>query len=1089
MKNEKDEFDFQAQLCHLDNAQSSVNPDNMKNKIKPKASKESPSETNVLRDSLERSPKIHNDDLIMVESQTLKPIVANGVSKHDDEAGDGARIDAEVMKNENKACVTTSLKEIDEETVAPCHLPVDKRVQNLIDLLQETSCDSIEEENYRRKLSKSEETSCDKNLKTSNKECGDDLNLQAKIVNNGSRTSSFDASITSNKDEYNPRNSPAHLGSSGEISNQLPHSNTDTVASMLQSEKVNSDTKVKKRKVLRTKSGHMVRSKSVHGVYGLRNLLDPEKLSFVEECEWLETLMQAELETIERRKLKEATQSPKAEREKRPQLYTRDETIDETSLNLGDSRKLVKSLLDMETELRKEKEMYFKRKDKIKRNKEFLERRKSMPVGQEALHEAKARTFNDKDAPAESNISQKPETIKDENEVLSESQMDVTKHPKKSLEANLDTGNSEDDSIDIKDMENVKVQSNTSSDYDRGKDTSDEFSHIPPVANDATNNKEVIQDEKKNSPNKDYKMEKADNIAFKEPYHRPELEEDMPLKDIKVVKRMFEEKSTPVRPIDKYKKSLSMEVRPLGLGRSRSKSFGEGLNRASEDSTHIQVFEKQSSFEKSTKRRESVGKKERGIIFYEEAIADARRKKSQEDNRAKQEVLKVDERVHNDAEEITKASNREEEAIPIFKKVGDFKQLFEGEKPSNEVIPKKKITIVKQNELIEKKKTSLDDEKNEVRGLINEGEYTFTNEMKSKERKRDDEIKLIDHKEKPMNEINNGKNGSIESACDSGEDGIPSIKDRLLLFQNANVEKNGVKRRDKEIKKVRPKSFHGNGSHLHYNDSEESVSAMGAELGFVHYRDHMKSPQEKCVRDLGECIMENDGNSSNQTVKADIPTQIIGKGTETEATSEIHSSPKYTHINAEKSVAKSKKDSSINEFSYMKMVKDDRIRRELEEQEAREAEIRERLNGSLDSERTAPISAVTGYNKTVKGQQKAEGSSSVKHEQHVSEPPNTPFQYIKQSECLTMENDKQRDEQLKSQRIVKDLNFDKRPEASREENSRNSQSLKSVNKLKNSLDAGNIRKEKALPKDKDQIVKTLSQDRGSLKVIATTAHN
>merc|ERR1712141_905015 len=200
------------------------------------------------------------------------------------------------------------------------------------------------------------------------------------------------------------------------------------------------------------------------------------------------------------------------------------------------------------------------------------------------------------------------------------------------------------------------------------------------------------------------------------------------------------------------------------------------------------------------------------------------------------------------------------------------------------------------------------------------------------------------------------------------------------------------------------------------------MGAMGTGLGFVRYTGHVRSPQERFIRDLGEYMMENDGNSSKQTVKAGPLTQIVGKGTEADLTSKIHSLPKYANVSAEKSVAKSKQGSSIDEFSYMKVVKDDRIRRELEEQEAREAEVRERVNGSLDSEMIVPISSATGYNKTVKGQRTTGGSSSVKLEQHVSEPLNTPFQYSTQNERLKkeMEKEKKRDDELKSRKIDKE---------------------------------------------------------------------
>jgi len=1030
IENANNELDFQAKLHKLDTVSSmSVDADIMKEQADLKATAKS----SIEKQKEPSNCNSQNDEIIVVESLKLGPVYVNGHSRQKDDTATGKRL--------GQVNGLKSLREIEEEAVAPRHLPQDERVESLIDLLEETSCDSIEEENYRRKLSNLEGKSFDSSWKTPDDKCRNELELESK--NFDIKVNSHGATA-SNKNEFSALNPLSHERSSTSIGKSLSDN--------AESEASNADIKVVKKRVLKAKSGHIVRSKSVHGVYGLRNFLDPEKLSFVEECEWLDKLMQTELETMKRRKLEEATAPlPKAESEKRPpQLFTREETIDEASINLGDSRKLVKRLLDMEAELRKEKEEHVKmRRKKIERNKQFLERRKSMPVGQDALREAEAMVLNEKELELDSNVSLNSEQAVSAKESVNESQKDSISYSKISIGVMSNIENArgisrnkgKTDKISQGREHESKPENTTlerKETHEREKNTNKELKHVAP------NTDPVTQKGAK---------EKTDDKKLNKLQHQNSFEENRPLKHIKTFKNMFEDKSVPTRPIDNYHRSLSVEVRPLGLGRGRSKSFGEGLNRPSEDSKHIHVFEKQPSLERSGKRRESASKREKDIVYYEEAIVNANRKESREGNRATEEDVKVHDGSLCDIEKTKKSPTLEETSIPIFKKVDDFKQIFEGEKQGMSTIPKKKVAVVKQSELKGESNNRFGAEQSQVKDLTYNGKDKILLDNDEAELKRIGKSKLSKSKEDSPDLIENTRNGKAVSTDDLLEENIPSIQDRLLLFRNTSEQAVEAKRKEKSSMKIRPTSLH--------SDGEMNLSHLDSGSQPLHLTGTMNPAQEKYIRELGESMIESKEGTSEQASSLGSTKQSLKYGTKkVNETFMTDSLP--THNLEKKNLAASRQEKALEEFSYVKVVKDDRIRRELEEQEVREAEIREKLNrnSAIELEKVTRNSAVENPSKVVERQTKGK-TSSGKLENQVSQPLHTLPNRTKEHKIVKneMEREIKNNEPLRKLEASIEWKSEKDPVGVGEEDAKNSQNLRVVKKVTDLQEAERVKDE------------------------------
>ena len=1122
VKNEENEFDFQARLDNLDKDtpfSSNTDDKSIKNRKEIKTNVETSTATNKVSRSSGENTTYQKDGVTVIEELSLRPATVNGFYENEGEKG---------IVNRKQP-----VKEIEEEVVSQAHVPLDERVRSLIDLLEETSCDSIEEENFRRKLSEPKEAkSINSEIpgKSSKKSIDSGSGSDSDMNKRNGKMIGYQ-NVLLNKNSNNTRNSlhtKSNTDSSGSSSRTAPHSDADRSdggsrlhshsendisdggsVTKIASTKLNNldspDLKVKKRKVLKTKSGHVVRSKSVHGVRGLRNLLDPDKLSFVEECEWLDTLVQAELETIERRKLEEASQSPKTGRNERPQLFTRSETIDETSLNLTDSRKLVKNLLDMEIELRKEKELSVTRRDdKRERDANFLERRKSMPVGEEALRDAEAKIFATKEFEVE---SKSPSAVSDESQVAIKEQRRTEEKDKSALEDSTAKNAVEVQSTRGKgashvtlnnDINQARVEPNKAKSI-HGHETKErpnsEVNHEASTTKHAADKTVTKTTEIKSSNDKNSTLEniKSEIAAVKELHRQPSFEEHRHLKNIKTFKEIFEEKSAPVRPVDSYHKSLSMDVKPSSLGRLRSKSFGEGLNRPSEESAHIHVFEKQPSVEKKTNRRDS-GDKGRNVIYYEEAKIDAARKKSREENKIKSSVMNADEGSRHEMSEHEKHSSVEEDVIPTFKKVGDFKQLFEGESKMEAPLKKKVIVAKKSEPKQEEQSVQIKDNNKEMTTNLKDGEKLRPlNEKSNIENKKSEIVETPKHQE-TLPEFDKSKEGTGKLQANSEEENIPSIKDRLMLFQTNSVEGDGVQRRGKEIRKIRPKSFHGGIAHMKNVDSDEAsrspTTPVEVESQLSRSVGQTETPKEQRIRNLGELMMERPPESKYKKeaeLQSGSPKQVLRHGSKVENKANSTSQLEHTRDSTRLGEKVADKDKAVEEFSYMKVVKDDRIRRELEEQEAREAEMRTRLksNGSdiVDEGKTISELATEDVAKTVNGLKKGD-DSSIKEANHEDGSENTPLKRRVQNERLRkeMEEERKRDEELQSRKIVNNTKLNKKTDNMIEDKVKKEQHMKDSDKAINLQSNLTDKNDNVLSLHTKPNVSLSREERDSLKV-------
>ena len=992
VKYEKDEFDFETRLAKSDGDGTSFAGSAHKEKKIYQREKDN----TAIGETLSLSERISNEDDYVTEIGSLdpKPIETSGSKEK--------RLD---VKSRKQIIVDgkSSANEVEEEPVAPLNVILNQRVHSLIDMLEETSCDSIEEETFRRKLSESGERNAGPSKpkaavaaktdgKTDVPEMGihRDINLNAstakskgKILrgdspgdSNTPQMSHFHSDADSSCESSRPwsRSDGATSGRDSRLSSQSEKDTSDVSSNDNDGQKIMSagkkstsedgnDANVKKRKVLRTKSGHIVRSKSVHGVHGLRNYLDPEKISFVEECEWLDALVQTELEIMQRRKLEDGTHSPKIERKERQQLFTRSETIDERSLNLRDSRKLVKSLLDMEVELKREKELAVNRREKRReKEKNTLQKEQSMAVGEAGLREVgedlSKRVVEDT---VEQELSSELES-----EFLSDEDKVEVQNQQVSAAADVDTGDvvqrssTTENAIKVKREDpalmGVKNEGQTSQ-----KHAIKEQSHAEKVpeasfearAREAGDSSalEVVS-----SSESEVKLPKKENhgtALAKDFAIQGSSEANIHLKDIKTFKEIFEEKSNPVRPVDNYHKSLSMDVRPAGLGKLRSRSFGEGLNRPSEDSRHIHVFEKQSSLEKNVTRKDSDEIQSRDIVYCEEAKMESVRKKSHEEIKAKgrkSESVLSGEKPHAGAIKAERASSLDEDSIPAFKNVGEFKQMFEVGLPHNETHPKKKIVITKRSQ-----STMEEHQKDQNSG------FSSINALQDNVKSQREDKNKASHKQeakvimKPKEIVSTGLDSQtkdeLKSSADA-EETIPSIKDRLMLFQ----VKDEAKVRDAEIRKVRPKSFHGASSALERTDdagiTKHTTSSRNVGSSPTRTVAYNKLSPDREIRDLGELMLERSPEAKGQHVSAAAKQKSVQKrvkehgiGGESSKVSELpmKSTKDSADLHESNDTGSIGGSPAVDEFLYKKVVKDDRIKKELEEQEAREAEIRARM--------------------------------------------------------------------------------------------------------------------------------------------------
>ncbi|XP_065069340.1 uncharacterized protein LOC135694496 [Rhopilema esculentum] len=1012
VEKKENSYDFQQTFDLIDKL-TKVNGESKGKRLtkeSDKSSNESESEkvlkkSRSVKNNYKKEADVGQDDCNELSTLILKPVSVSGVNE-----AFTFGVDSDDSHVEKKAYAGKRGRAVEEEAVAPIAVSVDERVRNLIDLLDETSCDTVEEERFRRKLSKIE----NKGIEFSSSESGQvtphsgsDIECSGNnIYNNGKGKSGgklFEGNLIkpgmASSPIQNHHNSNDDTGdtSGGNTSDggNLDGSSKTTDINKDSAEESNASPTTKKRKVLRTKSGHIVRSKSM---YGLKSRSDPNRLSYVDECEWLDTLVQIELDTIEKRKRaeEEASLSPTVESKPRPPIYSRSETIDEASLNLYDSRHLVKTLLDMELEGRKTKEEGVKLREGTRyKDKEALDRRRSMPVGKDILEAAEERRMREEDHRI------KAESITPNDELKPLKGIDA-----KDRADTIGTVSKTKDNVTGQGKEVTTGRNNVSSGLlpnsdvvvDREEKSSKERgSQVSPVRHDTPAKQAELSSENKLTSTTDTQKDADAKHTHVKKLHRQSSTEDdnKPLKSIKAFKEMFEEKSSLERPVDSYSRSFSVDESPERL--TRSKSLAEGLNRPAEDSKHIKVVEKQQSVEKTDQRLLNERNKSRDIVFFEEAKRERERSESIDEEK-KRKLKRGDQvegtvnTINNDEIEATPIAVDEE--VPHFKNIGAFKQLFEkGQAPEGNA-SKKRIAIVKKDSTPENASENIENievsrkvgiEKTREKSGLDKSTAEIVSEKKVPSRSAGkSEQKHIQKEQEPkvhgstianrgsQEKMKEKKQDDYESRAEKdqeevqhNEDSIPSIKGKLAMFQTS-FNQDDVKRREPKIRKIRPKSFHGNAFHDD-SENEDSISKSSREpnredAGFKLGKNRDKiGTNAESVRNVGEWVLHGTTDSTTkfsketvgkQETKADAnQKKVLSKSVSQDAfvkpradsQNEPPNSQRIEHHETDKIP---ENDESWEAFSYSKVVKDERIRRELEEQEARERKIRHRALSS-----------------------------------------------------------------------------------------------------------------------------------------------
>ena len=916
-----------------------------------------------------------------------------------------------------------AVNEGDEVTPAPHVIQNEETVKSLIDLLEETSCDSKEEELFRQQQGVDVED-VSKAVTEPLIDLRDEFEVMEssamKSMTPNGRNKSSDHESSSQADDSTNDEVFTHSetdASDGGCNIEETKKSDDNDHEANSGDGIEADKTTKKtKKVLRTKSGSKVKSKSMRG---LRSWSNPNRLSYVEECEWLDTLVKAELETIERRKRSEVD-SPKIVPKQRKQMFTRSETIDEASLNLDDSRRLVKGLVDMELEGRKLKAMGVTLRDqKIVRDKAFVERHKSMPVGIEAFMESEGREFADlraRDDVSTDKVVGEKDTIKAER---------IPVKLNDGAGAATDSDHSRETASPVSFIKIKEALSPVQPEHVAGRENERQVLKGSRKKEQLTTKNSLIEEKtspkhKAQTPHEEHDMQasfvkstaKDSGESIDEISHSSEAaqsiklqeqrtEESSPLKNIKTFKAMFEEKSSPNRPVDKYHKSMSLDIRPIGGMLTRSKSLGEGLNRPSDDSKSIQIVEKQPSVEKKDKRsssgelnrRGSGDSKRRDVVYYEEAKMEMKRQESLEEDRKKKMKPEKGRNVQN--KEGDEMEREHEEAKPTFKKVGDFRQLFEKgdakDKKQKVITKDKRSRSGQQTENSQNKKEKMQEnpEKNETKSV---------NILKSKKDTRHensefnfkDRTSSIDSHEGNSTDSSVSKELTVEDDCNKkGEDNIPSIKDRLMLFQTGQDSSNLVKKREKVIKRIRPKSYHGKSfgdedhSSVAIDDNILSPQNSGMQANLKEDK-RGESMDGRIVRDLGGLMLQEEANDNDSVREPNIKLKPATKAVAQTKDSSPMKERKENFV-VKKGPSSSMKDENIDGFSYSKVVKDDRIRRELEEQEARENEIRQRLRSDTDEKVLSVNKADANETNTKANEYKpAEQSSSANRTSQIT---------------------------------------------------------------------------------------------------------
>ena len=722
------------------------------------------------------------------------------------------------------------------------------------------------------------------------------------------------------------------------------------------------DKKAKKtRKILKTKSGHIVRTRSL---FGLRNRSDPNRLSYVEECEWLDTLVQIELETIEKRKLAESLASvdiPKPKANTVPIEFNRSEAIDEESLNLVESRALVKGLLDMEMEGRKGEgsPVILREKSKRKKDKAFLARRKSMPVGKDAIHAAEVIEVLDnarnrrKQSESGDLVEKGPKQPKTSDQHVLESRNEDI-----DVRARFEGGKKVDSSEEIKIVKEVHAKKPIAAVIETAKDIGRAESEPNAASNGSTQS----------------------------------VDDSKPLTNIKDIKNMFEQPAAK-RPIDKYR-SMSLDVKPHSHELTRSKSVGHELIRPSEDNDHIVVVEKNASSAGIKTDRKNDGNFSKKLSTGQkdcskQATSDAESSVvSSVVNSAKDSSETKSDKVNLSSHKAEEEEEKSEDTGTL-KRVGDFKQFFEAgqAKDLKDASSRKNAEPIREKHKLVKSDAILDtkadqqiqsaqlkeklwkdqDKQKKLESLGKETRSELPLKANDKEHCHEQEMRVRDVSEK---EISSGHHNDVAAEEMQGEEeAIPSIKDRLALFQ-AEKAGNNASPKKTVIRKERPQSFHGSTFDEHRSTDvvDAKVADCKADTNEQAQSGQVGRKGDASVSKLGEMMLGGNSDGLLKINKKQTATKKEAKqdslSTAGRSKDEIKTNVVKVNDNNDEKVdgptyRKLVKGDVDDGSSYRKMVKDDRIRRELAEQEEKDLEIRRqkvlRNQKSFENEASAKI--------------------------------------------------------------------------------------------------------------------------------------
>eukprot|EP00794_Sanderia_malayensis_P008231 gene8231-9113_t len=786
-------------------------------------------------------------------------------------------------------------------------------------------------------------------------------------------------------------------------------------------------TQKKTRKVLKTKSGHTVKSRSFHG---LKSRTEPNRLSYVEECEWLDGLVKIELEGLdEKKKLKSQvslSDSPwkvvdpfhetKVKSREGPREFDRSETIDESQLDLASSRALVKDLLDMEVACKNEDV------DNIEPE-EYLERRKSELVGGDVTCAAEigngleCQDVKIKPSSNDRSVSRRDDVLNDTRDAESIARVGsikkngdfakgslILQQQRKEKNIGKEKKVLEVDEEEIKSAEVGKVQSFEQKDED---------------SSDASS-----------------------------------------LKNVKAFKEMFEPATTS-RPVDSYKRPVDVKQRSVQLG--NGKSVDDSLLGEDPTAGHVKVKEKQQSVnmgvrsalrKEEANRVEGVKESEKIKVIKDresekikvikdresendkvpsspakttsvkaatrEEIKDFKNNAEIEKNLARKPRKCVQEFVENGESGVPKekktvqsstASEKDDEGndnrtdeIGVLKSVGEFKQLFESKPVDQEfkrrplakskseadsvmiksdVEAGRKISQARSNSLKQKSKAEKDIGSKDERdgGLKREEVSVEENSNKEKKKFSKNESHELNHKEDSLlkkEDIASLKKedivaevydvtSNVDENHNNDEDGqIPSIKDRLALFQTGDIGSNKeVEKRGPKIRRSRPKSYHGGSSsfedgsrveidvnvpdnELKYEkgDAEKNGVTVGddVDVGFVRSRKGKRSVDDSGVNELGGWMLGNvKGDTDKGSRNGLLEEKEERKATEFRAAAgKTESKVQYSTGDGKSKYMPGKGSIGVTSpTNHQKISSEDRLQYEIKGKEKREFERRE----------------------------------------------------------------------------------------------------------------------------------------------------